>query len=244
MRQVSISRLVVGVVAMTPLAANAAVIYQESGGVVAFEAEGYSSKSAAYSQNSNNYEWMLQSSANASGGSYMQVLPDTGVNHNNADSSNINWVFSGPTVSYDFLVSTAGSYAFYVRGAAGEGGTNSEVVNAKVFKIDAEGNVLTEVGSKTSGGVTTDSGSHDFQTGPWNILFTPPALERGEYYRLTIYMRHDGTAIDKLAGILNPVQEAPSNLGPAVSALVPEPAAMSLLGGLAALGLGRRRRRM
>lgn len=243
----SISHVIAGAVAFAPMAASAAVVYQEVGGVVAFEAEGYSSKSAPYVQDSNSFEWVLKNSADAgsipdaSGGSYMQVLPDVGVNHNNATTGNINYLYAGPSISYDFLISTEGQYTFFVRGAAGAGLANSEVINAKVFRIDEAGNVLEEIGAKEGAGVTTMSTTQTFPTDNWNVIFTPPTLENGEYYRLTIYMRHDGAAIDKIAGLINPVATIPSGEGPEVSPPVPEPTAAGLIG-LAALGLARRRR--
>lgn len=194
------------------------IIYQESGGVVAFEAEGFSGQPTQTAS----HAWELKVSGNtgsiddATGGKYLQALPDNG--------TNLDTAFTGPSVTYDFRINTVGFYSFYVRGAAGPGGGGSDSVNAQLFRIDENGQEVF-LRDKTGAGVNGD-GVTTFQTGAWNNMFGYDITAAGDY-RLRIFMREDGTAIDKFAITTG---AAPEGDGPAVSQIVPEPSSLGLFG--------------
>jgi hypothetical protein len=96
-------------------AAGAATIYVESGGVVAFEAEGFSGKIDDPSHN-----WTIQTVgfSNATGGSYMQLLPDDSTQRTSSAAD----VSTAPFLLYDILISQAGTYQLFARFEAFPGG--------------------------------------------------------------------------------------------------------------------------
>jgi hypothetical protein len=95
--------------------ASAATIYVESGGVVAFEAEGFSGKIDDPSHN-----WTIQTVgfSNATGGSYMQLLPDDSTQRTSSAAD----VSTAPFLLYDILISQAGTYQLFARFEAFPGG--------------------------------------------------------------------------------------------------------------------------
>jgi hypothetical protein len=95
--------------------AGAATIYVESGGVVAFEAEGFSGKIDDPSHN-----WTIQTVgfSNATGGSYMQLLPDDSTQRTSSAAD----VSTAPFLLYDILISQAGTYQLFARFEAFPGG--------------------------------------------------------------------------------------------------------------------------
>jgi hypothetical protein len=94
---------------------GAATIYVESGGVVAFEAEGFSGKIDDPSHN-----WTIQTVgfSNATGGSYMQLLPDDSTQRTSSAAD----VSTAPFLLYDILISQAGTYQLFARFEAFPGG--------------------------------------------------------------------------------------------------------------------------
>jgi hypothetical protein len=94
---------------------GSATIYVESGGVVAFEAEGFSGKIDDPSHN-----WTIQTVgfSNATGGSYMQLLPDDSTQRTSSAAD----VSTAPFLLYDILISQAGTYQLFARFEAFPGG--------------------------------------------------------------------------------------------------------------------------
>jgi hypothetical protein len=95
--------------------AGAATSSVESGGVVAFEAEGFSGKIDDPSHN-----WTIQTVgfSNATGGSYMQLLPDDSTQRTSSAAD----VSTAPFLLYDILISQAGTYQLFARFEAFPGG--------------------------------------------------------------------------------------------------------------------------
>jgi hypothetical protein len=238
--------------------AQAGLVYAESGGVVAMEAEYFSNRAA----DAQGRRWQVvpyegagfPSFANPSNGSYLQLSETTGGTFTGPNFG------GGPGVSgnrayvdYDIAISTLGVYQLYLRVDGYDG--NSDTLYASILQL-ADG----------SGGTTADwyrynmgpgGGDANFATIPWrgNAGFertdagaNNPMLDQAATWNITaagtytirIFMREDGIALDKLVFQLSSLP-APTGLGPAA---VPAPPAVVLLavGGLGVIGARLRRR--
>ena len=211
---------------------QAALIYLVSAtGQGVAEAENYSAKQDSPAPES----WDTLTSplagpfANASGGKYIQALPD--------DNSTAPAPGGTPYVEYFFRVpnipAALGNYLLYFRAVGPNTGGDSifwRVYNASDNSILA-----------TQGGAGVSVGANSiWDAGVWDSTATTiPVTGAGDYI-VRVTRREDGVAIDKLAFQLSTLP-APMNFGPAESPVLvaPEPATGLLLA--CGIWLGRQR---
>lgn len=210
--------------------------FQEVGGIVAGDAEDFSSRTSFGGQ-----DWLVVptesigsgSFSNARGGEYIQFLSDSGIN--NSPSLNPPWATS-PTVAYQMNINTTGTYNLYVRWD-GLGG-NSDSFYADIVELkDGTG------GTEADWYRLATSVDANFATNSWhgmgafesvspaggNITLSWDIASPGTY-SLRFSGREDGAAIDAWAFQRSNLA-APTGLGPASTA-IPEPstAILALLG--------------
>jgi len=243
---------------LAPTAVRAAVLapdsyFQESGGVVAGEAENYHSRTVLAA---NNATWKIsptevvnpgdnaQAITNARGGQYVQALPDGGGNSGGPNNP--------PTISYRVNIETAGTYQLYLRWETNANNTGaSDSMFADIVELkDGTSGPNTIADWYEYGHPGSDS---NFSTNPWDGLggkeenvataANNPAvwtIATPGIYTVRLSVREDGAAVDAWALQLQSLV-APTGTGPAESAIVPEPGTLGLLG-LGALGMLARRR--
>ena len=214
-----------------------AAVYLESGGVLSVEGENFTSRMGDGSD-----AWFIvptespgdpPSFINASGGSFVQTLPDNGgANTSNPPSQN-------PHVDYAFNISTAGTYRAWLRWDGGTPSGNADSIYASIVELQDGAGGTNADWYRFAHGV-----DRNFNTIPWdgsgasesvsagggNVAATW-ALAPGDY-TFRVFMREDGSALDKFVLQLSSLG-TPSGLGPAESQLVPEPATYLVFGGLA-----------
>ncbi|HYT60392.1 MAG TPA: hypothetical protein VEL06_09485, partial [Haliangiales bacterium] len=108
-------------------ATSRAAVYQESGGQVVIEAEHFDSRTT----NIDSHHWHIApledvpaeiatAFTNARGNAYIQALPNSGANHNTADTA-----VTDPFANYRVFIQTTGTYQLYLRWGATTGDDDS-----------------------------------------------------------------------------------------------------------------------
>lgn len=226
-------------------ATQAAVIYQESGGMVVGEGEIFSNRVPA-SQGDN---WLIVTDEDPGAGTingargdgrYVQSLPDQAGNGGGPNNP--------PEIQYQMKIDTPGTYKLYLRWGNNQnvgGGGNSDSIFVDVMELkdgtgspnaiadwyELEGNSGT---FRWDGGGEAEVNS----AGAANNDITWDILTAG-LYTLRITQREDGSAVDAWAFMLDNLP-APTGDGPAMSQLVavPEPTTLTIWSFLACLGVG------
>lgn len=166
----------------TPTGTFAPCTYQETttSGTFAFEAENWMSASAgtgAYAA----YSWTGNTSYSGYSGSQAVItLPDSGAN------TLLSTV--GPRLDYTLNFLTTGTYYVYVRGRAGSGGGGSDSIH-----VGLDGGAVTLAGT----GLTSFNSSYSWQR-QYNSTNTVINVTSTGSHDLNIWMREDGTVIDRI----------------------------------------------
>ncbi|MEM7129307.1 MAG: SH3 domain-containing protein [Chloroflexota bacterium] len=162
----------------------------EQGGEVVVEAEKFTRELPGI-EGAAEYQWSLHSDGNACSGIAIQSGPNNGFN---AELKTI-----GPARVYDIQFETAGDYYVYIRGKAS--GTNEdETVNDSILlglgQTDSSlaPTLITDTGLGFDG-FTANQFTWRSQHNGMETIFSIP--ESGKY-SLYIWMREDGTIIDKI----------------------------------------------
>lgn len=162
--------------------------------------------------------------ANASGGQYIQALPDDGTSHSVGGTPYVEYVFRVPNNPTAF-----GNYLLYFRAVGPNTGGDS--LFWRVFKASDSSIVASQGGAGVPVG---GSASAPWDTGAWNTTVTTIPVSTADDYIVRVTPREDGVAIDKLSFQLDTLP-APTNFGPAESPLfaetvpIPEPSTGLLL---------------
>jgi hypothetical protein len=203
----------------------------EVGGVVVVEAEHFEDRAQAQDDD---HHWAIvpdeetgapTEKANARGGKYMQVYPDTGQNRNNPDAQ-----AAGPSLDYKLEIKTTGEYTLYLRATGHDGASDSLYAQILELRSDAGGpgpNWYKQAPDPDD----SDFGTRDSDTG-WDARGNPDEngggigggpmtfnISKAGVYTLRIQQREDGVTIDafvlQLSSLPTPAQDIPeSSAGP------------------------------
>jgi len=212
---------------------RADILYQEIGGVVVGEGELYSSRANDASGNG----WFVVPGESAGGGtitnargdSYVQSLPDNGSGGG---------PLVPPSISYKMQIFTPGTYRLYIRKEGnmdiGSGGNSDSMFMDIVELKDGTAGVFGSATNAIADWYETTAGvDGDFSTTPWSSVCQPEVnqagaggynsdwvIKREGVYTLRFTQREDGAAVDAWVFQLASLP-APTDGGPAVSALTP-----------------------
>jgi hypothetical protein len=175
------------------LAAQAA--YQEAGGQVVVEAEHY----YALTPRSGKAWSVATATAGYAGSGYMLATPNTGV------STDTGYATTAPEVVYQIQFATPGTYYVWLRGQKPTGADDSVHVG-----IDA---TAVTTGDRLSSFVAGWSWSKATLDGPDATVVVAAA----GLHTFHLWMREDGTPIDRFLLTTNAAAAAPSGTGPAES---------------------------
>jgi hypothetical protein len=191
---------------------DAAPVFVEADGVVALEAEGPTGTLAGSSDEADHY-WEPFDDTDASGGTAVVTRPNVSVNP--GDPGNAGETTTGPALTYDVEFDSAGTYYVFVRMKAPDGESDSVHValnDETPVTYDDDGSPafgLSEgAGSSWSWvhGLANDGDSGDYVT----LSPDSPGV-----HNLRLYMREDGTQVDKIVLIRASSPPAdPSDTGP------------------------------
>lgn len=205
--------------------------FVEVGGVVVGEAEHFESRLPAQDDD---HVWKVvpdeepgtpSEKANARGGKYMQVYPDTGQNRNSPESQAL-----GPALDYKLDIKTTGEYTLYLRATGHDGASDSLYAQILELRSDAGGpgpnwykqapepddsdfaTRDSDTGWDSRGGADENGGG--IGPGPMTFNITRPGI-----YTLRIQQREDGVCVDafvlQLSSLPTPAQDIPeSSVGP------------------------------
>ncbi len=162
------------------------VYTQQSDGLAVFEAEGFHRSEYGVGQFAS-MQWESQTDAQASGGNFM-IVPD------NANSISTG-ALEGPVVHYDVDFVKTGTHYFWVRQKSPNGSDNSITPAFEGTKIN-EWNMPDALTEWT-----------------WSRLGTTFNVAQTGVQTFSIYMREDGTPIDKII-LTDNVNYAPTGTGP------------------------------
>jgi hypothetical protein len=220
--------------------ATAMPIYVESAGQVVAEAEIFTTRGPAVDLPDGNPlgsaadQWLIITTESASSDPFigardlfLQVLDADGIGGegNFSDPEGV-----GPFVDYVMNMSTTGTYEFFPRWDSPGGAHDSFYVI-----------VLDPLGVQI-GTTATVSGhqDRDFTTDPWDDLGLTYSVPTAGNYTIRLAPREDGVAIDAFVFQLTSLAD-PTGIGPARSALIPEPStALLVMSGLLAMAVARR----
>ncbi len=181
--------------------------FAESGGLVAFEAENYTSnaKGATPAANSvwNNVINTAPPPVTVSGGRYMQV-PNANVDTGNSTL--------GPRLDYSIDLGSTDPYYVWIRGKSFNTDGNSSTVDDSVY-VGLDGALIQPTTTYVSF-PTTDWGWQQNTSASNRITFTPGSAGT---HTLNLWMKRDGSAIDKIVITKDP-NYVPAGLGPGESA--------------------------
>ena len=176
---------------------SAANTFVEVGGEVVIEAENYSTLTPGSGSGACS-SWNTTTANSPSGGTALIAEPNSG--------ANMGLTTNGPRLDYPITFSTPGTYRGWVR-MIGPSGNDDSV------HVGLDGVCLTNAsGWGLSPGATSWNWEDDVSSGSSNISFTIPAAGT---YTFNVWMREDGTLIDKF--VLNTSASQPSGSGPAES---------------------------
>jgi hypothetical protein len=172
------------VLALTTIVAPGLTYQQDANGLTVIEAEHFFSSSTA----TDGHLWVpVNTRPNATGSSYMSVLPDNGANRGNAGFET-----NGPQLNFRISFASAGVNYLWVRGG-------DLLNNGAGDSVHAGFNDLVEASG------TQLASNPNFQTATWNwsgtnnagakVTFTVPAPGT---YNVNFWMREDGFLFDKL----------------------------------------------
>ncbi|GAB3691865.1 hypothetical protein GCM10027592_10220 [Spirosoma flavus] len=180
------------------LAAPTTNCYRETGGIVAFEAEGYSTRANGTGAAANR-SWTPLSASNASGNIAMTVTgADINVQNN----------LVGPRMDYSVNFTTVGTYYVWVRMAAGTDGIYDDS-----FHIGLDGTAVTL--SPNSPNYNNGSTTWTWLKAAGSTAFRVNVNTAGSH-TLNIWMREDGVKIDKIV-MTTSATYTPTGIGPTVS---------------------------
>src|SRR6266542_4220776 len=208
-------------------ATNRAAVYQESGGQVVIEAEHFDSRTT----NIDSHHWHIApledvpgeiatAYTNVRGSAYIQALPNSGANHNTADTA-----VTDPFANYRVFIQTTGTYQLYLRWGATTGDDDSMYGCIAQLK-DGVGGTVADWYRYAEG-----SGSPgDFSRQPWrgtagfelldaggNNVAATWVIAKPGLYTIQLTHREDGCAVDalilQLSSMAVPSSAAP-NFGP------------------------------
>jgi hypothetical protein len=208
----------------------ASPLYAEAAGVVAVEAEHFSSRTDQSEDPQHGYKIIPtedpgdQEYKNARGGQYIQVLPNSGDNANVTERVN-----NAPYVDYQVFITTPGTYRLWLRWGGYSGDSDSAYAQI-VELMDGAGGANQDWYRFSRNINDATAGDNDFNRG-WDSTAAPEAIDGGPgggpatwnivnpgVYTIRLHMREDAAAFDTVLLQLSSKAD-PTNPGPAESAL-------------------------
>jgi uncharacterized repeat protein (TIGR02543 family) len=169
------------VLSSDPTGESSSGAFIENGGLVVMEAENYTAKQAG-SDTAASHDWQETTSFSGASDSCMQAMPNTGVN--------VGDDIDGPRMDFKIHFYTTGIYYVHVRTPGQAGGDNSVQVGQN--GIARFTNCDNTYGSWKW--VTWDGGDNTMYLG----------ISAAGVYNFNIWMREDGTAVDKIVLTTDP----------------------------------------
>jgi hypothetical protein len=189
---------VASAVAATAPLAWADGAFQEAAGQVVMEAEHFASKTPR-----NAHDWLLRTSITGYAGTgYMESSP------NSATTRDTNYLTNSPELIYNVQVTNTGTYYVWVRGSATSGNDDSIHVG------------LDGAGPASADRLTTIPSSWGWTR---NTMDGSPAtlnIATAGLHTIHIWMREDGSRLDRILLRKSSSSTAPSGSGPAESPII------------------------
>ena len=187
-------------------AVESKICYSNSSNVISVEAESHSSRSGFGELKD---VWQEQPADSTSSNGYMQTL--IGGFATNARYNQINQ-FGSAWIAYDFEVSEAGGYQFWVRGKAANNQNNHTLVELLESNSHSGNNIRLVPTTASAVHEVGDASAFSWKAVQWENSRTNVSLNAGRY-RLRFFTRHVGPMIDKI--VIQPAQfPTPEGTGP------------------------------